>query len=180
MGIFRKKEKSEMGQAMATGLMQADQSRPQSSDDALAQSLGIGPYLLYDDDIQQLIRSIAFQVKTGEDGKTHAFVNPKFAALAIQASYTPRASKFSGIDAEIAILEARCVVRRIKMKMSEDEYEAGGALVADAILNTVIIPNYLSGIDGFLAKLTKVSPKQMEVTYREDKGRDAPKGSFAP
>jgi len=159
---------------MAAGIAQAENGRPQSSQDALDQALGIGPYLLYDDDIQRLVRSMAF-VK-GEDGKV--FVNPKFAALAIQASYTPRASKFEAIDAEIGMRRAAMIFRRAKMKMTESEYEAGGALVADAILNTVVNPNYLSAINGFLVKMTKVSPKSMEVTYREDKRKNA--GSFAP
>lgn len=159
---------------MAAGLANSENSRPQSSQDALDQALGISPFLLYDDEIQQLIRSMAF-VRL-EDGTIR--VNPKYAALAIQASYTSRASKFDPIDAEIAIREAYCVTRRIKMKMSEDEYEAGGALVVDSVLNAIIIPNNLSAINGFLAKLTKVSPKSMEVTYREDK-RKQPE-SFSP
>lgn len=176
LGLGRKKESSEMGKAMASGLAQSENSRPQSSQDALDQSLGIGPYLLYDNDIQQLIRSMAFV--RNEDGKI--YVNPKFAALAIQSSYTPRASKFDAIDAEIAIREAYCIARRIKMKMTEDEYESGGALVVDSVLNTIIIPNNLSAIGGFTAKLTKVSPKTMEVTYREDKGRNGKEGGFSP
>lgn len=176
MGLFRRnRESSEMGKAMAAGIVQSENQRPQSSQDALDQALGIGPYLLYDDDIQGLIRSMAFVKK--EDGKV--YVNPKFAALAIQASYTPRASRFEAIDAEIGIRRGAMIFRRIKMKMTEAEYEAGGALVADAILNTIVIPNYLSAVGGFLAKLTKVSPKQMEVTYREDKGRKASE-SFTP
>jgi len=159
---------------MAAGIAQADSSRPQSSQDALDQSLGIGPYLLYDEEIQRLIRSMAF-VKH-EDGKV--YVNPKFAALAIQASYTPRASKFEAIDAEIGMRRAAMIFRRAKMKMNEAEYEAGGALVADAVLNTVVNPNYLSAVGGFLVKMTKVSPRSMEVTYREDKRKNV--GTFQP
>lgn len=161
---------------MAAGIAQAENSRPQSSQDALDQSLGIGPYLLYDDDIQRLVRSMAF-VKDDKTGKV--FVNPKFAALAIQASYTPRASRFEAIDAEIGMRRAAMIFRRAKMKMSEGEYEAGGALVADAILNTVVNPNYLSAVGGFLVKMTKVSPKSMEVTYREDKRKNAG-GGWSP
>lgn len=176
MGLLRRdRSNSEMGKAMASGIVQSENSRPQSSQDALDQALGIGPYLLYDDDVQKMIQSLAFF----KDSQNNVRVNPMFAALAIQASYTPRASKFDAIDAEIAIREAYCITRRIKMKMSEGEYEAGGALVADAILNTIIIPNQLSAIGGFLAKLTKVNPKSMEVTYREDKGRKD-SGGFNP
>lgn len=166
--LRRKKERDEVGLSLAGSLANSETSRPQSSQDALDQSLGIGPYLLYDEDVQNLIRSLAF-VK-GPDGNIR--VNPKYAALAIQASYTPRASKLDPIDAEIAIREASCVTRRIKMKMNKAEYESGGALVVDAVLNAVIIPNNLSAINGFLAKLTKVSPKSMEVTYREGKGKN--------
>jgi len=171
---------SEIGQSMAIGIAQNDSARPQSSQDALDQALGIGPFLLYDEEIQRLVRSMAF-VKKGEnkDGTPKVFVNPKFAALAIQASYTPRASKFKPIDAEIGMRRAAMIFRRAKMKMNEAEYEAGGALVADAILNTVVNPNYLSAVDGFLVKMTKVSPRSMEVTYREDKRKNTG-GGFQP
>lgn len=171
LGLGRKKEKSELGQALALGITQADTARPQSSQDALDQALGIGPFLLYDEDVQKMIRSMAFVKTVDEEGKPHVYVNPKFAALAIQASYTPRASKFAPIDAEIGMRRAAMIFRRAKMKMTEGEYEAGGALVADAVLNTVVNPNYLSAIDGFLVKMTKVSPRSMEVTYREDKNK---------
>ncbi len=163
----RKEERNELGASMAAGLAASENSRPQSSQDALDQTLGINPYLLYDEETLRLIQSLAYQ--RTEDNRV--LVNPKFAALAIASSYTPRASKLDPIDAEIAIREASCIVRRIKMKMTEAEYEAGGALVCDAILNTVIVPNNLSGVNGFIAKLTKVSPKSMEVTYREDKSK---------
>lgn len=157
-----------MGQAMSAGLAQTESARPQSSQDALDQALGIGPYLLYDEDVQRLIKSIAFM----KDGSGKITVDPKFAALAIQASYTPRASRFEAIDAEIGMRRAAIIFRRAKMKMTEEEYEAGGALVADAVLNTVVNPNYLSAVGGFLVKMTKVSPKSMEVTYREDRRKN--------
>ena len=169
-----KEEKNEMGQSMAMGLAASENSRPQSSQDALDQALGINPYLLYDEEALRVIQSLAFQRQN--DGKV--LVNPRYAALVLAAGYTPRASKLETIDAEIAIRENRCICRRIKMKMQEGEYEAGGALVVDATLNTIIIPNNLSGVGGFIAKLTKVSPKSMEVTYREDKSKT--KESFNP
>lgn len=162
----RKRENSEMGQAMAAGLAQSE-NRPQSSQDALDQALGIGPYLLYDEDIQRLIRSMAL---TKKGNKT--FADPRFVAIAIQSGYLARASKLDPIDIEIALREAAVIARRVKMKMSEAEYEAGGALVVDAIFNGVIVPNYLSAKDGFIAKMTKVSPKSMEVTYREDRRKN--------
>jgi hypothetical protein len=163
---------SEIGQAMAIGVAQSDSARPQASQDALDQALGIGPYLLKDEEMQKLISSMAFVKRVDEDGKPQIFVKPSYAALKIQASYTPRASKFKAIDAEIGMRRARMIFRRAKMKMTEAEYEAGGALVADAILNTIVIPNYLSAVDGFLVKMTKVSPRSMEVTYREDKSKN--------
>lgn len=168
MNLFnRKKQRDEMGQSMAASIVNSDLSRPQSSQDQLDQSMGINPYLLQDKETMGLIQSLAF-VRGESDDVT---VIPKFAALAIQSGYTPRASNLSKIDAEIGIITARMIARRVKMKMTETEYEAGGALVVDAILNTIVTPNYLSGIGGFTAKMTKVSPRSMEVTYREDKGR---------
>lgn len=166
MRIFGRKEpKSDMGQAMAAGLAQSELQRPQSSQDALDQALGINPYLLYSEEAIALIKALAIQ--PNKDG-TYV-VNPRYAALLIQADYTPRASFMAPIDAEIGIRRAAIMIRRIKMKMTEAEYESGGALVADSVHNTIITPNYLSGIEGKIAKLTKVSPKSMEVTYREAK-----------
>lgn len=163
---------SEIGQAMAIGIAQNDSARPQSSQDALDQALGIGPFLLYDENIQRLISSMAFRKIKDEEGKDKIVVDPKLASVAIQASYTPRASKFEAIDAEIGMRRASMICRRAKMKMTEAEYEAGGALVIDAVLNSVINPNYLSAVGGFMAKMTKVSPRSMEVTYREDKRKN--------
>jgi len=175
MGLLRRGEKSEMGMALAGGLANAENSRPQSSQDALDQVLGIGKLLFYDEDTLNMIRALAFQKQP--DGKY--LVNPRLAALAIASSYIPRASKLEPVDAEIGIREAEAEAILAKMKMTREEAEAGGGLIVDAILNTVIIPNYLSARGGFMAKLSKVSPKYMEISYREDKGRKADAG-FAP
>lgn len=171
-----------MGMALAAGLAQSENTRPQSSQDALEQALGINPYLLYDDDTMKLIRSLAFvpQGRDKESGQVVYSVNAKFVALAIQSSYTARASKFEALDAEIMLREAYCIARGLKMNMTDDEYEAGGALVVDAVTNAIIVPNILSGVGGFMAKLTKVTPKSMEVTYREDKSKHPTGESFNP
>jgi len=175
LGLFRrnKNEGSEVGKAMASGLAQAENSRPQSSADALAQELGINPYLLRDEDTLGLIRSLAFS----RDSSGEVIVNPNFAALAISSSYLVRASKIDAVDAEILLRKTRVVFRHATMKMSEAEYESGAALICEAIYNHIITPNILSGINGFMSKLMKVSPKTMSISYREDKGGKA-QGEF--
>lgn len=167
--------------ALAAGVVQSENSRPQSSQDALEQALGINPYLLYDEDTLKLIRSLAFVPIKDQSGKVVSYnVNAKFVALAIQASYTARASKYEAIDAEIMLRRASRILRDITMGMDDDEYETGAALIVEAVFNGVITPNILSGINGFMAKLTKVSPKSMEVTYREDKSKNPTGESFRP
>lgn len=177
----RSKPKDEVGVALAAGIVNSENSRPQSSQDALEQALGINPYLLYDEDTLKLIRSLAFvpqrDPKTGQI--TGYDVNAKFVALAIQASYTARASKYEAIDAEIMLRRASRILRNITMSMNDDEYETGAADIIESVYNGIIVPNILSGVGGFMAKLTKVSPKSMEVTYREDKSKH-PKESFSP
>lgn len=176
MGLLRRGGNSEMGMALAGGLANSENTRPQSSQDALDQTLGIGKLLLYDEDTLNMIRSLAFTKQ--KDGSY--LVNPRLAALAIASTYLVRASKLAPVDIEIGIREATAEAIMAKIKMKRAEAEAGGGLIVDAILNSIIIPNYLSSNGGFLAKLTKVSPKYMEVSYREDKGRKAGEGSFAP
>lgn len=177
VSLRRKQPRDEMGAAMATGIAQSEMNRPQSSQDQLDQALGINPFLLYDEDALRVIQSLAFQETAPGSGKFKA--NPEYAALFVQASYLPRASFLSAIDAEIGIRRASINLRHIQMRMSEDQFEAGGGIFVSSVLNTIIIPNFLSGVDGKLAKLTKVSPKSMEVTYREDRSKEA-KGSFNP
>lgn len=169
MGIFRREKKSEIGQQVATAIATSDNARPQSSQDALDQTLGIGKLLLSDEGTERLITALTMVQEKDESGTVKNYLKPTFAALRIQSGYTPRASRLDPIDVEIGIREGTCIFRRAKMNMTEAEYESGAALIADAILNAVVIPNYLSANKGFLAKLTKVSPRSMEVTYREGK-----------
>lgn len=166
MGLLRR-EKNEMGMAMAGALANSENTKPQSSQDALDQTLGIGKLLTFDQETLAMIRGLAFfKQKDGSIG-----VRPQFAVTAIGASYLARVSKLDPIDAEIGIREATAQAIMVKMKFTRSEMESGAGLVVDAIVNSVIIPNWLSGRGGFLAKLLKVSPKYMEVSYREDKGR---------
>lgn len=168
--------------ALAAGVVNSENSRPQSSQDALEQALGINPYLLYDEETLKLVRSLAFvPVRDDKTGKVVKYiVNAKFVALAIQSSYTARASKYEPIDAEIMLRRASRICRDITMGMDDDEYEAGAALIVESVFNGIITPNILSGINGFMAKLTKVSPKSMEITYREDKNKNPSGESFRP
>lgn len=176
-GFLRKpKHPTEMEMALGSQLIASENTRPQSSQDRLDESLGINPYLLADAQAVQMIRSLGY-IETTEGGKKVIRANPKFIALGIEISHIPRASWMGQLDAEIGIRNASCVCRRIKMKMSEDEYEAGGALVVDSVFHTLIVPGWLGAVDGRIAKLTKVSPKTFEVTYSEAKGK---KEGFMP
>lgn len=172
VGIIAKlrgdKGKDEMGAAMAAGAANADLNRPQSSEDALREAYGVNLLLLADEQPLRVVEALAFP--RNADG-SFANANPKFAALLVQCSYLPRASFLDKYDAEIGICQARINCRHITMQMTEEELEGGGGIFVQSVLNAVITPNYLSGIDGRLAKLTKVSPKSMEVTYREDKSK---------
>lgn len=169
------KAPNEMGAAMASGAANAELNRPQSSEDALREAYGVNLLLLADEQPLRVVEALAFP--KGENG---AFMpaNPKFAALLVQCSYLPRASFLDKYDAEIGICQARINCRHITMQMSEDELEGGGGIFVQSVLNAIITPNYLSGIEGRLAKLTKVSPKSMEVTYREDHSKK--KEGFTP
>lgn len=165
-----------MGMAMAGAIANSETNRPQSSQDQLDQILGIGKLLFYDEQTLALIQGLA--VRKDEKGQLNA--NVRFMVMAIASSYLARVSKLETVDAEIGIREATAQSIMVKMKLTRDEMEAGAGLLIDAILNTIITPNWLSGRGGFMAKLAKVSPKYMEVSYREDKGRKGNEGSFAP
>jgi hypothetical protein len=172
---FRRKPEDDMGRAMSAGLGQAELGRPQSSQDLIDQSLGVNPLILSDEQATELINSLA-RVKHA-DGTIH--VNPFYAALSVLASYIPAVRNLSPIDAEIASIDATCAARRLKMSMTRREYEGGGAVFIDAVLNSIIIPNILSSRKGFLVKMIKVSPKTMDISYREDKSKKTEDG-FAP
>lgn len=151
---------------MSAGLAQAEISRPQSSQDALDQAYGINALIMSDQDSMTFIDAAAVQRTEKE-----IIANPNMVALRILSSYLPRVSFLTKDDALLGMLYARINCRHIAMSMTEDEFEGGGGAVINATLSTIINSNYVSGIDGKLAKLLKVSPKTMEISYREDKAK---------
>lgn len=88
---------------------------------------------------------------------------PKYVAARILNSTLLRSGYLSEKDAKIMILENHCIFIRVKMKLTEEEYEAGGAIVLDAI-EQIVKSNILGSVNGRMAKLVKSRPSSYEVT----------------
>ena len=87
---------------------------------------------------------------------------PKNVSMFVLQSHLLRSGYIDPLEAQIMLLDVRCQLRRVKMKMTEQEYEQGGALIVDAAY-TVIKDNILSSINGREILVMKSSSKSMEV-----------------
>lgn len=174
---FRKKgqQLSESEVAIAHGLTAAETGR-QTSELEQQRQLAENGLLVNDPQLQSLIYGMGKSVWVDQEGilgtkgcKYDSCI-PKYVALAILNSSLIRTSWLDPLEAQIQIVRTRRILRRIKMKMTEEDYETGGALIVDAV-GQIINANTLSAINGRTAKLVKVTAKSMEVSVSGGGGK---------
>lgn len=161
--------------AFAHGITIADTQRSQSDYEA-ARELGINLHMINDDKVNAFLESMAVTTSVGKDPITKKEVLirtavPKYAAVFIARSSLIRTSMIDDVDANIGMLETRCLLRRVRMSMTEEEYEGGGALMLDAV-KLITDTAWLDARGGRKAKLMKVSPKSYEVSFKDGKKGD--------
>lgn len=98
----------------------------------------------------------------GEAGKEYEGAIPKYVAADIANSHLIRTGWTDERQARIMNWSFHAIFLRMKMMMSEEEYESGGALVLDSDYEIVKM-NVLSSINGRLAKLVKSRPHSIDV-----------------
>ncbi len=177
VSLFRKnKPVDPTKMAFGHGLAVADAQRS-PSDIEEAKLLGINQHMINDDRMRQFLEGMAIESHVEKINNKDVIIRnavPRYAAVYIASSSLIRTSIIDPIDAQIGILETRCLLRKVKMSMTEAEYENGGALMIDAV-KLVNETAWLDAQGGNKAKLLKVSPKSYEVTFRESNGQ---KGGF--
>jgi len=170
--LRRKPEQmSEMEVAVAHGLVSAETGR-QTSELEQQKQLAENGLLVNDPHLQSLIAGMGKSVFVddknimgGGKDKIYTSCIPKYVALGILNTSLIRTSWLDPLEAQIAIVRSRRILRRIKMKMTEDDYESGGALIVDAV-GQVNNANILSAVNGRTAKLVKVTARSMEVSVQ--------------
>lgn len=152
---------SEVQYAIASGVASADAGRPPSDIDRERQ-LAENSLLMEDPDISSFLKGLCTIKYKDVNNNDVSYVVPKYVAAKILGTTLIRSSYIDKKESQLGIINSRCIMRRIKMKMSEQEYERGGALVIDA-LNEVVRLNYLCAENGRMALVMKSSPRSVEV-----------------
>ena len=177
LGIGKKKGLGQTEKlAFAHGITVSDSGKTQT-DIEVQRELGINRLLITDDDMNDLVKGMAFNVVKviGSDGKLveQTTIVPRWAAVFIIRSQLIRTSYNSKHDAYIGMLETEDLLDKVAMQMSELEYENGGSLLLQAI-QLLAETAWSDSIEGRKAKLLKVSPKTYEIGFR---GQDKKSGS---
>jgi len=171
--LRRKKEDPEFGKQLTYALAASEVGRTQPERE-LYQTLGINPFLIQDEPLSKLVRHLSMAVDPTDE--TKQFTIPRYLAAYILTTSLIRTSWISPSDAQLGILRSKRLLRRVKMGMSEEESESDMPLVIDGLFE-IIVTAYLDAIGGRKAKLTKVSPRTMEIQYSQMKRKT---GGFLP
>lgn len=167
---------TELEQAVANGVSQNAIGRT-SGDEEQKRNLAENFMLLSDPGVLTMLDGMGRYEWTDTSnvlgkgaGATYTGAIPKYVAARILNSTLLRAGFLSEKEAAIMILENHCIFIRIKMKLSEEEYEAGGAIVLDAI-EQIVKSNILGSVNGRMAKLVKSRPNSYEVRVGPPTGK---------
>ena len=159
---------SELSQSVGNGVAQMAAGK-QSSETEQQKRLLENDVIMVDRNIENLFRGMSQYTYIdekgvmGEEGKEYVGAIPKNMAISILMSPLIRTSFISEKDARIAKMQAHRIMTRRKMKLTEEEFEEGGALVLDSA--NMIIDNNLSGaINGRITKLVKMNHSGVDVT----------------
>jgi hypothetical protein len=152
---------TEFEMSLLHGLAQVEEGKT-AADSEMQKLLAESGIIMQDPSLDRLLQGMSRYKYTAPDKSVYEGTIPKNVAMAILNSHLIRSSYIDPIEAQIGILNARCILRRVKMKMSEEEYERGGALVVDAAYEIIRL-NYLSAINGREALVMKSQSKTVNL-----------------
>jgi hypothetical protein len=164
----RNQPMTELSASIANGVSQVMAGR-QSSDIQQQRELAENAMIINDPEVDSLFQGMSRFTWTdtegvmGTAGKEYTGATPKFVAAAILNSHLFRVGWVDAKDARVLILQAHSLILRIKMKLTEEEYEEGGAIVMDSAY-AIIKMNILGSVNGRIAKLVKSRPHSFDVT----------------
>lgn len=163
----RKRGMTELEAAVANGVAQTAAGR-HSGDEEQRRLMAENFVLLTDPGITSLLDGMGKYDFTdtagvlGDKGAKYTGARPKYIAARLLNSSLIRGGWLSEQEAKIMKLRVHALFIRIKMKMSEEEYEEGGGLVMDAVEQLVDV-NINSSVNGRMAKLVKSRPASIDV-----------------
>lgn len=162
--------------AYTHGMVVADAGRSVSEIEAIRE-LGINRLMITDEKLDLMLEGMSFRTEMVPDpvsGKKvpRRFTVPKWAAVFIARSQLIRTSYIDKIDAHIGMIKTRRLLRKAKMKMTEEEYEEGGALLLEAV-ELITDTAWCDAVEGKKPKLLKVSPRTYEIQWKQGKKGEA-------
>ena len=181
----REKDMTEMEFAVGHAVATADAGRSQS-DVEHEKQLAENAILMTDPELERLITGLCAYSRpevcptTGEilyeefeqteEGKVSKVKRPKmetgfvtqYVALRVLASRLVRSGYLSPLDASLARVRVRCILRRIQMKMTESDYEKGGRILIESI-GQILDGNISCSINGRMSLVMKSNPRSYEV-----------------
>jgi len=170
----KRNETTEMEWAVGNAIATSEAGRS-TTEAEFQKQLAENSLLMQDQDLDHLVTGLCTfehpeidydtgKVKVDANGKTTMVkgVIPKYVAVRILQTPLIRGSYLDPQDVVLGKIRTRCILRRVKMKMTERDYENGGALILDAV-NQVSDVNYSCAKHGRMALVTKTAPKSMEV-----------------
>jgi hypothetical protein len=168
--------------AYSHGLVVADSGRTQSELEQIRE-LGINRLMIDDDKLDQFLESFSIKIAYIPDpkdpkGKKMVPVKipvHKWAAVFMARSSLIRTSYVDNIDAQIGMIRSRRLLRKVKMTLSEEEYEEGAALLLEAV-GMICDTAWCDAIDGRKAKLMKVNPKTFEIQWKGEQKKGSSGG----
>jgi hypothetical protein len=152
---------TEFEMSLLHGLAQVEEGKT-AADSEMQKLLAESGLIIQDSSLERMFQGMSKFKWKDSSGQEYEGTIPKNVAMAVLNSHLIRSSYIDPIEAQIGILNARCILRRVKMKMSEEEYERGGALVVDAAYEIIRI-NYLSAINGREALVMKSQSKTVNL-----------------
>jgi hypothetical protein len=153
--------------AVANGVTQQAAGK-QSGDEEQRRNLAENYMIMADNNLDSLLQGMSKYTWTDTEGsigakdQSYTGAIPKNVAMAILGTHLLRTGYVDEKEARIAKLKAHRLFIRRKMKMTEQEFEEGGALVVDAI-NMVVDWNIDGSINGRVTKMVKMKSQNYEV-----------------
>jgi hypothetical protein len=155
---------TEYEMSLLHGLAQVEEGKT-AADSEMQKLLAESGLIIQDPSLERLLQGMSrYKWKDPHSGQEYEGTIPKNVATSILSSHLIRTSYIDPLEAQIGIYNARCILRRTKMKMSEEEYERGGASMIDAVFEIVRL-NYLSAINGRISLVMKSQSKTVNLGF---------------
>lgn len=167
-GRKKPEQMSDLQNSVANGCAQVMAGR-QSSDEEQRRRLMENYLIMTDGNLEQQFRGMSQYQWTdtegvmGEAGKQYTGAIPANVAISMLSTPLIRTGFVSEQEARVAKWKVHRLMTRRKMKMTEVEYEEGGAMIMDSA-NIIFDWNINGAINGRIAKIAKSNPHSLDVS----------------